>query len=159
MISLAPDNLAALKILVEIYLSENDESRAKEILMKAQKYYPNNVEIQRRLNSLETDSQVKFDFNSDEKRRDNHNTDSPNFNSYKNVEKSSDTSSEYVVSEILGDLYLQQGHYVEATKVYEALLKQETSDFRLKEKLDKCKNMYLNQKVNRGIDKKNEESK
>ena len=153
-ISLAPDNLAALKILVEIYKSENDEFKAKEILMKAQKYYPNNVEIERRLNSMETNTQVKLDFNINEKRSNNHNSGSPKSNSLKNAEISSDTSSEYVVSEILADLYLQQGHYIEAVKVYEALLNKEPSDFRLKEKLDKCKSLFLNQKVNRGFDQK-----
>lgn len=143
-VELAPDNLAACRMLVQIYRSEEELGTALHILRTAQSYHPHDAGIVEEIDEIEKGIGPKHKKDAD-------------FQSVKDRIKSmldSRTEDELassmkkyeggVATETLADLYIGQGLYENACAVLEAVLQNEPGNEWIGEKLERTRLLLIN---------------
>jgi len=133
-LQLAPDNIAVSKILLQIYSSEGNEKRVKEISKNILFLHSDNLELNEFLNDLNLVSQTielkdivdeYADFKS----------------SAVNVKDNNNESD--IVSTTLAELYYKQGHYKDSLEIYNKLLLINPSDKSIIERIEKLKSLNV----------------
>lgn len=141
-VQLAPDNLAACRMLMQIYRSEGKQQKALDILRTAYNYHPEDESIAIEIHQLEYEMRLK-----DKKEREfsiaKENIESSMES--KTVEELLSNLGEYdteLLSETIADLYLEQGLYEKASHVLEGVLRNDPENRTVRDKLEKTK-LYL----------------
>lgn len=133
-IKLAPDNIAVSKILLQIYTSEGNEERVRDISKNILFFHPDNQELKDFLDDLKSVSQVVelkdiVDEYSDFK------------SGVLNVNEISSSNEEEIVSSTLAELYYEQGHYRDSLELYNKLLLNNPADQSIIERIEKIKSL------------------
>ena len=119
---LAPDNLAAGKMLVEIYKSEENFEKALEILRFVYEFHPSDTGIQSGIKELMETIEAGAKTGSE---------DTPTWGNFQapaetKIEKTTGpvdaTADEDFMTETMADLYMEQGVYDKAISIYENIL-------------------------------------
>ena len=143
-VELAPDNLAAARMLVEIYGSEESFGKAIEVLRTARMYHPH-------------DEAIAADIQKLEERRVQKDTKEAEFRAAKDKIQSSlgsktdaelaaspENSEAEIATLTMAGLYVDQGLFENACKVLEKILEREPENRRVKEELEKTKLLLIN---------------
>ena len=143
-VELAPDNLAAARMLVEIYVSEESFGKAIEVLKTAQMYHPH-------------DEAIAADIQKLEERLGQKDVKQAEFRAAKEKIQSSlgnKSGAELTAGPKIGDaeiatltmagLYIDQGLFENACKVLEKILEREPGNDRVKEELEKTRLLLIN---------------
>ena len=137
-IKMAPDNIAVSKILIQIYISEENFDAALNIANKLSFYHSENEEIKAIIEQLNSGVHVKKPVFTD----DGNNAEAVQPTVYM-TELSSD-ENETLATETLANLYFEQGHHARAIEILNKLLEQSPGNIDLMEKIEKIKKAEMN---------------
>lgn len=137
-IKLAPDNIAVSKILIQIYVSEENFNDALHITKKLSFYHPENEEIKALINQLSAGISVK------EARTAAKENNAPQLQQTAYFNETSYDEEAGLATETLADLYFEQGHHAQAIKILSKLLEQNPGNIELLEKIEKIKKAEIN---------------
>lgn len=141
-VQLAPDHLAACRMLMQIYRSEERQEKALEILRTVYNYHPQDESIGIEIHKLEDEIRLK-----DKKDRE--------FSAAKEKIESSVESKSLeellsnigsydadLLTETMADLYIEQGLYEKALSILEGVLQADPENRDVRSKLEETK-LYL----------------
>ena len=140
---LAPDNLAAGKMLVVIYKSEENFGKALEVLRFVYEFHPSDEGIQREIKEVKERIKGGAQIGS----RDSHSWGkfrAPAGSKVENTAGPGDLSDEEFITETMADLYMEQGLYDRASVIYEKILAGDPQQIEIRKKLENCKIMVIN---------------
>ncbi|MEQ9618201.1 MAG: tetratricopeptide repeat protein [Deltaproteobacteria bacterium] len=143
-VKLAPDNLAACRMLVQIYKSEENYSKALELIKSAHAYHPQDSGIPAEIKELEDEFYAK------EKREGEFAAAKEEIRSSveaKSVEELASRITKYdkqLLSDTISDIYLDQGLYEKACSVLESILDSDPENDEIRIKLEKIRLYLLN---------------
>lgn len=143
-VQLAPDNLAACRMLVQIYKSEEKYRKALELLRSAHAYHPQDPGIPAEIKDLEDrlywNEKREGEFlAAREKIRSSIET-----KSVEELESSIKKYDKELFSVTMSDLYLDQGLYEKACSVLESILDGDPENNEIRIKLEKIRLYLLN---------------
>lgn len=141
---LAPDNLAAGKILVEIYKSEENFEKALEVLRFVHEFHPSDVTISSEIKQL-----IEKIGNENKRDREPHAA-RENFSApgetkkIETAESSAATRNTELISETMADLYTKQGVYDRAYSVFEKILQNDPGNSSVRKKFEESRLKLIN---------------
>jgi tetratricopeptide (TPR) repeat protein len=141
-VELAPDNLAACKMLVQILKSEEAYGKALELLRTASAYHTHDVSIMSELREIEDSlslaksKEKEFQF-----AREGIKT-ALESKSVEDLESSVVKYEKELLTETIADIYTAQGLYEKACKVLEAMLEKDPGNDAVRKKLAQSR-LYL----------------
>jgi tetratricopeptide (TPR) repeat protein len=143
-VQLAPDNLAACKMLAQIYKSEEAFEKALEILRTASSYHPHDETIHSDMRDI-TDSlsMVKKRENEFRLARENIKT-ALDSKSIEELEKSIKKYDKELYTETVADIYFDQGLYDKSLSVLEAILQNNPGNDGIRKKLEQSRLFLIN---------------
>jgi tetratricopeptide (TPR) repeat protein len=143
-VQLAPDNLAACKMLAQIYKSEEAFEKAREILRAASAYHPHDETILSELNEIEDSlSSVKKKEAEFQVARENIKT-ALDSKSIEELEKSIKKYDKELYTETVADIYFDQGLFDKSLAVLEAILQNNPGNDELRKKLEQSRLFLIN---------------
>ncbi|MCL4245217.1 MAG: hypothetical protein KJ002_08830, partial [Candidatus Dadabacteria bacterium] len=143
-VELAPDNLAAARMLVEIYASEESFGKAIEVLKTAQMYHPHDEAIAADIQKLEErlgQKDVKEAEFRAAKERIQSSLGAGTDAELADAAKGGDAE---IATLTLAGLYIDQGLLDEACEVLEKILDKEPENSRVKEELERTRLLLIN---------------
>lgn len=139
---LAPDNLAACRMLVQIYRSEENHDKALELLRAVHSYHPQDATIPLEIRELEDEIIRKKDKDRaflavKERIRTSVESKSVDelISGIKNYQRE-------LFTETMADIYIDQGLYEKACSVFQSILDKEPGNIRIRRKLEETR-LYL----------------
>ncbi len=135
---LAPDNLAAGKMLVQIYRSEEKYEKALEVLRFVYEFHPSEASIRSEIDEIieELGAQPPASWE--------------NFSApaeSKKIEISdsdADTKNTELLTETMADIYIKQGDYNKGLSVLQKILENEPENTSVRKKLEECRINVIN---------------
>jgi tetratricopeptide (TPR) repeat protein len=141
-VELAPDNLAACKMLVQILKSEEAYGKALELLRTASAYHTHDVSIMSELREIEASlSLAKIKEKEFQFAREGIKT-ALESKSVEDLESSVVKYEKELLTETIADIYTAQGLYEKACKVLEAMLEKDPGNDAVRKKLAQSR-LYL----------------
>ncbi|MGH7849744.1 MAG: tetratricopeptide repeat protein [Thermodesulfobacteriota bacterium] len=141
-VELAPDNLAACKMLVQILKSEEAYGKALELLRTASAYHTHDVSIMSELREIEDSlSLAKSKEKEFQSAREGIKT-ALESKSVEDLESSVVKYEKELLTETIADIYTAQGLYEKACKVLEAMLEKDPGNDAVRKKLAQSR-LYL----------------
>lgn len=141
-VELAPDNLAACKMLVQILKSEEAYGKALELLRTASAYHTHDVSIMSELREIEASlSLAKIKEKEFQFAREGIKT-ALESKSVEELESSLGKHEKELFTETIADIYTAQGLYEKACKVLEAVLEKDPGNDAVRKKLAQSR-LYL----------------
>ena len=141
-VELAPDNLAACKMLVQILKSEEAYGKALELLRTASAYHTHDVSIMSELREIEASlSLAKIKEKEFQFAREGIKT-ALESKSVEDLESSVVKYEKELLTETIADIYTAQGLYEKACKVLEAVLEKDPGNDAVRKKLAQSR-LYL----------------
>jgi tetratricopeptide (TPR) repeat protein len=135
---LAPDNLAAGKMLVEIYKSEDNFEKALEVLRFVYEFHPSNTSIRSEIEQLleEIDGQPPAPWENF----------SPPAVSKKTeaAEPDGDPLNTELITETMADIYIKQGDYGKGLSVLQNIFENDPENNSVRKKLEECRLKVIN---------------
>jgi len=135
---LAPDNLAAGKMLVEIYKSEEKYEKALEVLRFVYEFHPSNTSIRSEIEQLlgEIDGQPPAPWENF----------SPPAVSKKTeiAEPDGDPLNTELITETMANIYIKQGDYGKGLSVLQNIFENDPENSSVRKKLEECRLKVIN---------------
>ena len=141
---LAPDNLAAGKMLVQIYKSEENYKRALEVLRFVHEFHPSDEAIRSEIKELmeKIENETKKDGETPAAWE---NFSAPGGTKKIEAAESNEAVSETeLITETMADLYMKQGIYDKALRVFEKILENDPTNSSVRKKYDESRLRILN---------------
>lgn len=143
-VQLAPDNLAACKMLAQIYKSEEAFEKSLEMLKTASAYHPHDETIHSEMKEIEASlSRVNKKEKEFQIARENIRM-ALDSKSIEELEKSIKKYDEELYTETVADIYFDQGLYDKSMAVLEAILQGDPGNYRIRKKLDESRLFLIN---------------
>lgn len=143
-VQLAPDNLAACKMLVQIYKSEDAFEKALEMLRTASAYHPHDGTILAEIKEIEDSlSNVKKKEKEFQTARENIKT-ALDSKSIEELETSLKKYDRELYTETVADIYFDQELYDKSCAVLEAILENDPGNDRVRKKLGQSRLFLIN---------------
>jgi tetratricopeptide (TPR) repeat protein len=143
-VQLAPDNLAACKMLALIYKSEEAFEKALEMLKTVSTYHPHDETIRSEMKEIEDSlTRVKKKEKEFQKARENIKT-ALNMKSIEELEQSLKKYDREFYTETVADIYFDQGLYDKSIAVLEAILQDDPGNHGIRKKLEQSRLFLIN---------------
>ena len=146
--ALAPDNLAAGKMLVEIYKSEEEFERALEVLNYVHEFHPSDAGIREGIEivraNLEKSAPVDSKGGNTWENFSAPDVNSDNINTDETSESTVAVSKAEIVTETMADIYIQQGEYEKGIRVFQKILEKEPENSSVRMRLAECRTKVIN---------------
>jgi len=134
----APDNLAAGKMLVEIYKSEENFEKALEVLRFVYEFHPSDSSIRSEIRELaeEIDGQPPAPWA---------NFTAPEVSKkIETAQSEGDPPDTELLTETLADIYIKQGDYDKGFSVYQKFLENDPENTSVRKKFEECRLRAIN---------------
>ena len=134
----APDNLAAGKMLVEIYKSEENYGRALEVLRFVYEFHPSDSSIRSEIEELteEIDGQPPAPWE---------NFSAPEASKkIETAQSAGDTLDTELLTETMADIYIKQGDYDKGVSVFQKILENDPENNSVRKKLEEHRLKIIN---------------